>query len=90
MRSLFAIASACKACFRQVSHQSLYFLPDVILCKVYDHCCRDAENNIDTSQVQLEALVSKYGVQPSSIEAALPIWMAMLAQSGVLNEAQQE
>jgi len=48
--------------------------------------------NIDCStvQAQMEALVSTYGVQPSSIDAALPIWTAMLAQSGILNEGQQE
>ena len=40
-------------------------------------------------QAQLEALVTVFGVQQSTIKAALPIWTAMLAQSGLLNEAQQ-
>ena len=42
------------------------------------------------AQAQLEALETTYGVQPSSTEAALPIWTAMLAQSGLLSEAHQE
>lgn len=42
------------------------------------------------SQAQLEALVSNFGVQLSSVEAALPIWTAILAQSGILNEFQQK
>ncbi|KAL0039320.1 hypothetical protein WJX79_003263 [Trebouxia sp. C0005] len=37
-------------------------------------------------QAQLEALVSNFGVQSSSLDAALPIWTAILAQSGILNE----
>ncbi|DBB06941.1 TPA: hypothetical protein ACH3X3_009592 [Trebouxia sp. C0006] len=41
-------------------------------------------------QAQLEALMSNFGVQPSSVEAALPIWTAILAQSGILNEFQQK
>ena len=42
------------------------------------------------AQAQLEALVTVYGVQSSSTEAALPIWTAMLAQSGLLSDANQE
>lgn len=41
-------------------------------------------------QAQLDALVTIFGVQQLTIEAALPIWTALLAQSGVLNENQQE
>lgn len=41
-------------------------------------------------QAQLDTLVSVFGVQPVTTEAALPIWTALLAQCGVLNDSQQE
>ena len=41
-------------------------------------------------QAQLDALVSFFGVQQATTEAALPIWTALLAQCGVLNDSQQE
>ena len=41
-------------------------------------------------QAQLDALVTVFGVQQITTEAALPIWTALLAQSGVLNDNQQE
>lgn len=41
-------------------------------------------------QAQLDALVTVFGVQQSTTEAALPIWTALLAQCGVLNDIQQE
>lgn len=40
-------------------------------------------------QAQLDALVTIFGIQQSTTESALPIWTAMLAQCGVLNETQQ-
>ena len=42
-----------------------------------------------TLQAQLEALVSTYGVQLSSTDAALSIWTAVVAQSGILSEVHQ-
>lgn len=41
-------------------------------------------------QAQLDALVTVFGVQQITTEAALPIWTALLAQCGVLNDGQQE
>ena len=41
-------------------------------------------------QAQLEALVTDFGLQHSSTDLALPLWTAVLAQSGVLNEEQHE
>lgn len=42
------------------------------------------------AQAQLDALVTVFGVQQVTTEAALPIWTALLAQCGVLNNTQQE
>ena len=55
--------------------------------------CIAVQSDIDVClilQAQLEALMGTYGVQQTSTKAALPIWTAMLAQSGLLSEAQQQ
>lgn len=41
-------------------------------------------------QAQLDALVTIFGVQQITTEAALPIWTALLAQCGVLDDNQHE
>ena len=41
-------------------------------------------------QAQIEALMTEYGVQQSTADLALPLWTAVLAQSGVLNDEQHE
>ena len=41
-------------------------------------------------QAQLRSLVTDFGVQQSTADLALPLWTAVLAQSGVLNDEQHE
>ena len=41
-------------------------------------------------QAQVEALVTEFGVHQSTADLALPLWTAVLAQSGVLNDEQHE
>ena len=41
-------------------------------------------------QAQLQSLVTEFGVQQSTADLALPLWTAVLAQSGVLNDEQHE